>query len=99
MIAILLRQACMNPEPLVKAIISAMLLMEHCDSEEIDPDTAVRGLENIAYELLQLTGNDRAEFLAVPDRVADSTPDKLEARFVRSIPFSIGMSADPPSSS
>ena len=63
--AILLEQVGMNPEPLVKAIVLVMLLMEDSGPEEIDPDTAVRGLENMAYELLQLTGNDRAEFLAV----------------------------------
>jgi hypothetical protein len=85
----------MNPEPLIKAIISAMLLMEQRGSEEIDPDTAVRGLENIAYELLKLTGTDRAEFLTALERVAESTPDKLEAGYVRSIPFRIGMSAVP----
>ncbi|MGD0066930.1 MAG: hypothetical protein ABSB76_26225 [Streptosporangiaceae bacterium] len=88
----------MNPEPLVKAIISAMLLLEHGGSEQINPDTALRGLEDIAYQLLQLTENDRAELLTVLERVADATPDKPTARFIRSIPFSTGMSADPPPS-
>jgi hypothetical protein len=68
-----------DPEPLVKAIISAMLLMEHSDPGEIDPDTAVRGLENMAHELLQLTGNDRAEFLAVLDSIAVSVTDEPTA--------------------
>jgi len=44
--------------------------------------------------LLKLIGNDRAEFLAVLERIAGLAVQEREARFIRSIPFSIGMSED-----
>jgi hypothetical protein len=89
----------MNPEPLVRAIVAAMMLMEECGPDEIDPDTAVRGLENMGYEILQLSGDDRGEFLELIERMAQSS-DSHTAEFIRAIPFSIGMVDDlPPESS
>ncbi|MEV4333103.1 hypothetical protein AB0K02_21565 [Streptomyces sp. NPDC049597] len=79
----------------MNAIITAMMLMEHCGPDEIDPDTAVRGLENMGYELLQLTGDDRAEFLALLERMAAAADDPHTAAFIRSVPFSIGMTEEP----
>jgi hypothetical protein len=81
----------MDPEPLVKAVISAMMLMEQCGPDEIDPDTAVHGLENIGHELLQLSENDRSEFLDLLERLATSASDEPTARFIRSVPFMLGM--------
>jgi len=83
-----------NPEPLVNAVIAAMMLLEECGPDEIDPDTAVRGLENMGHELLKLTGDDRTEFLALLERMAEAADDPRTERFIRSIPFSIGMSED-----
>ena len=86
----------MNAEPLVGAIISAMMLLEESDSDQVDPDTAVRGLEHMAAELLRLTGADRSEFLAVLEHLAEATEDAHAARFIRALPFSIGMTEVPP---
>jgi hypothetical protein len=85
----------MNPEPLVRAIVAAMMLMEECGPEEIDPDTAVRGLENMGHEILQLSGDDRAEFLDLIERMAQCS-DEHTATYIRAIPFSIGMVDGPP---
>lgn len=80
----------MNPEPLVRAIVAAMMLMEECGPEEIDPDTAVRGLENMGYEILQLSRDDRDELLELIERMARDS-DSHTADFLRAVPFSIGM--------
>ena len=88
----------MNPEPLVRAIVAAMMLMEQCGPDEIDPDTAVRGLENMGYEILQLSGNDREEFINLIERMARDS-DSRTAEFMRSRPFSIGMVDGLPSGS
>lgn len=85
----------MNAEPLVRAILAATLLLEDCRPEEVNPDTAVRGLENIAYELLMLTGADRSEFLDLLRRMESTTDDPREAQWLRSLPFSIGMVEEP----
>jgi hypothetical protein len=85
----------MNPEPLVRAIVAAMMLMEECGPDEIDPDTAVRGLENMGHEILQLSGPDRAEFLELIEHMA-RTGDAHTATFLRAIPVSVGMVEGPP---
>lgn len=84
----------MNPEPLARAVIAAMLLLEHCGPEEVDPDTAVKGLENMTHELLRLTAADRSEFVSLLEGIADSTTDDAEARFILSIPFAIGFTPE-----
>jgi hypothetical protein len=84
----------MNPEPLVRAIVAAMMLLEESEPPEVDPDTAERGLEHIGSELLQLTGADRQEFLDLVDRMAQGS-DARTAAFLRNIPFSIGMTETP----
>jgi hypothetical protein len=88
----------MNTEPLVGAIITAMMLLEESEPEQVDPDTAVRGLEHMGAELMRLTGDDRTEFLTLLERLADEAGDEHTARFIRAIPFSIGMTLEPPTS-
>ncbi|MEU7019529.1 hypothetical protein ABZ990_02565 [Streptomyces sp. NPDC046203] len=81
----------MNPEPLVRSIIAAMMLLEECEPDEVDPDTAVRGLESMGYELLQLSEDERGEFVELLERMATSEADPRTAEFLRSVPFAIGM--------
>ncbi|WP_162952041.1 hypothetical protein [Streptomyces griseorubiginosus] len=81
----------MNEEPLIKAVVAAMLLLEQCGPDEVDPDTAVRGLENIGYELLKFTEVERVEFMNLIERVASSESDPHVAEFTRNVPFAIGM--------
>jgi hypothetical protein len=81
----------MNAEPLVNAIVCAMMMMEDSGPDEINPDTAERCLENMGYELMQLRGGDREEFLALLERMANEATDERTSRFIGSIPFSIGM--------
>jgi hypothetical protein len=83
-----------NVEPLVKAIVSAMMLMEDCGPDEINPDTAQRGLENMAYELMQLTGGDQEEFIFLLRRMSAEAEDERTRRFLESVPFSIGMTEE-----
>jgi hypothetical protein len=81
----------MDAAPLANAVITALMLLEHSDDSEIDPDIAVRGLENIAHELLKLQGEDRVEFLALLERIAAQERNQVTAEFVRAVPFKIGM--------
>src|SRR5215470_17294383 len=53
------REGKMDNEPLLKAIIVAMMFLEHSGPDEVDPDSAVKCLENMSYELLQHAGPDR----------------------------------------
>ncbi|MEU8607341.1 hypothetical protein AB0C29_05000 [Actinoplanes sp. NPDC048791] len=81
----------MNCEPLVNAIAAAMMFLEESGDDEVDPDSAVRALENMSHALLQYAGPDREDFLELIERVADGTADEHDARFIRDIPRMIGM--------
>ena len=83
----------MNVEPLIRAIISAMMLLEHSDPDEVDPDTAVKGMENMGHELLKLNAGDRLAFLTVLEGIAESENDGSVADFVRSMPFMLGFAS------
>lgn len=52
----------MDSTPLVRAIVEALMFLEHATDDEIDPDVAVRGMEVISHELDALSKVDRAEF-------------------------------------
>jgi hypothetical protein len=87
----LAREGKMDSEPLLKAIIAAMMFLEHSGPDEIDPDSAVKCLENMSYELLQLAGSDRREFLELIERIANQMPEERQRGFIRDIPRMTGM--------
>ena len=77
----------MDNEPLVRAVIAALMLLEHSGDEEINPDVAVRGMENIGHELETMTDADRADFRRILDEIAGGSEDVNYANFVRAIPL------------
>jgi hypothetical protein len=77
-----------NPKPLVNAVVAALVLLENCGPDEVNPDTAVRGMENIGYELNRLTGAERGEFTNLLEIIA--TEESEAAEFIRNIPFMLG---------
>lgn len=84
----------MNVDPLIRALAGAMILLEEADDAELDQHLAVRGLENIGYELMQVGQEDRAEFLEAIRRVAASEGNPRAADYIRGIPFKIGMTVE-----
>lgn len=81
----------MNTEPLVRSVLTALMLLENSDSSEVDPDVAVAGMEAISHELHQMGTADVAEFVAVVRRIADEEADPHYRAFYRSVPFALGM--------
>lgn len=81
----------MRQDPLVKTIVAALMLLEDSGDDEINPDTAVRGMENIAHELLALTDDERAEFIYLVEELASAETDERYAAFTRRVPQMIGM--------
>lgn len=77
--------------PMCHALVDAMLLLESAAPDEIDPDIAVRGMENISSSLLMLDSDDqrllRQNFLDIAER----SDDDVYAKFVRSLPEMIGL--------
>lgn len=58
------------PRPLVEAIYGAIALLAHSPDDEVSPDIAVRGLEDIAASLLDLTADEQVDFLAICVEIA-----------------------------
>jgi hypothetical protein len=71
--------------------LSPMMFLEHSGPDEVDPDSAVKCLENMSYELLQLAGSDRKEFLELIETVANQMPDERQRGIIRDIPRMTGM--------
>jgi hypothetical protein len=65
----------------IKVIVATMALLENSGPDEIEPDTAVQGLEAIGYELLQLADQDRSKFIAVINEIASSERDEGVSKF------------------
>lgn len=77
----------MDNTPLVRAIVEALMFLEHAADDEIDPDAAVRGIETIGGELDALNHADRAEFRRVLERIAETSGDNGDALRAREVPF------------
>ena len=77
--------------PLIRALIDAVLLLETAGPKEIDPDTAVRGLEHIASSLLTLDKADQQELRGHLLQIAEAEQDEAYRRFVRSMPDMLGL--------
>lgn len=77
--------------PLIHALIDALLLLECSGPDEVNPDTAVRGMENIASSLLALEEPDQRMLRQHLVEIADSAQDEAYAKFVRSLPDMLGL--------
>ncbi|GAB3449787.1 hypothetical protein [Actinophytocola sediminis] len=75
----------MDHTPLVRAIVEALMFLEHAGDDEIDPDAAVRGVEGISHELSAMSDADRAEFRLVLARIAETSGE--HGRRAREVPF------------
>lgn len=82
-----------NLNPIIRALIDALLLLEFAGSSEINPDTAVRGMENIASSLLALEVSDQIQLRNKFDELADDEHDQVFERFIRSLPDMLGLAS------
>jgi hypothetical protein len=80
--------------PVIRALIDAVLLLESAGPDEINPDTAVRGMENIASSLLALEKSDQQALRGHLLHIAESAQDQTYASFVRSLPEMLGLAED-----
>ena len=71
-----------NQEPLVRAIINAFLFLENSGDDEVDPHSAVKAMEDIAYPLLTLSDKDQLKLRAALSAIADTETDEGYKRFV-----------------
>lgn len=81
----------MEERPLVLALIDACLLLELCDADEIDPDTAARAMDDICAHLMRLRHDDQVELRAQLDEIADDSQDPEYATFVACLGDRVGL--------
>ncbi|GGQ92126.1 hypothetical protein [Kitasatospora griseola] len=60
---------------LARAVLSAIMLLDHSSDDEIDRDVASQGLENIASDLNSMNEAERQEFRRVLGRIVEEEPD------------------------
>ena len=78
--------------PLAHAIIDAFLFLENSGDSEVDPDSAVRVMENMSASLLKLSEADQLELRALLEKIADNEKESRPYRdFVRKLPDAIGL--------
>jgi hypothetical protein len=83
----------MNVEPLVRAVIVAMMLLENSSDTDISPDVAVGGMESVVGELLMIEERDRPELLHMLANIGEAEGESDVGMFVRFLPFVIGLNA------
>ncbi len=79
--------------PLINALIDAFLLLESSGPDEVNPDTAVRGMENMASSLLTLEQSDQLALREKLKQIAESAQDQSYRDFVSGLPDMIGLAA------
>ena len=82
-----------NYLPLIHAIIDAELFLESAGPNEVDPDSAVRCMENIASSLLALDKSDQLALRSHFERIAEAGQDASYAKLVRELPDNIGLAS------
>ncbi len=82
-----------NYFPLIRGIINAFLFLESAGPDEVDPDSAVRCMEDIASSLLVLEKPDQLELRSHLEKMADGEENVAYRNFVRALPDKIGLAA------
>jgi hypothetical protein len=83
-----------DPLPLIYALIDALLLLETSGPEEVNPDVAVRGMENIASSILQMEESDQQMLRVSLRQIGEQSEDEAYKRFVLSLADMIGLAPE-----
>jgi hypothetical protein len=79
--------------PLILGLIEAYLFLESSRPNELNPDSAVRCMENISADLLTLSLADQIEMRQQFIKIADESEDTPYKNFVRELPDMIGLAS------
>ena len=77
--------------PLIRALIDAFFFLESAGPDEVDPDSAVRCMEDMASRLLTLSQDDQLALRAYLERFENNDSDSAYTDFVRAISDDIGL--------
>jgi hypothetical protein len=75
-----------NHLPLVYGLIDAFLFLETAGSNEVEPGSSVRCMENMASSLLALDRADQLELRSIFEQIANEAEESRYAHFTRALP-------------
>ncbi len=84
--------------PLIHGLIDAFLFLETAGPNEVNPDSAVRCMENIASSLHALDKADQLALRSLLEKVADDSYNQSYKEFVKALPDAIGLASSGPQS-
>jgi hypothetical protein len=82
-----------NYLPLIHAVIESLLFFESAGPNDVDPDSAVRCMENIAANLLALDKSDQLALRSHLVSISKESQDPSYATFVSELPDNIGLAS------
>jgi hypothetical protein len=76
---------------LVQVIAQVAVFLEFADDGTLNPDAAVKQLEDLAFQLQQLPPADRAEFIRLLNEIGREWPSERERAYLLDLPAAIGI--------
>jgi hypothetical protein len=80
---------------LLEGLFACLVFLDESPDDIVDPDSAVRTMENAAAPLLTLSADDRATLVGLIRDHAATIPDATWRDFVSRQPFALGLIDDP----
>lgn len=78
-------------------VVDIVWWLDSCGDEEVDPDSAVKMMENVAWVMGELPADQQHRLIEVLVELADAEEDPARAKQLRSFPFACGLVEDDPS--
>jgi hypothetical protein len=78
-------------------IVDIMWWLDSCGDEEVDPDSAVKMMENVAWIMGELPADQQQRLIETLGTLADAEQHPARAKQLRSFPFAYGLVEDDPS--
>ena len=85
-----------NNLPLIHAIIDALLFLESAGPDEVNPDSAVKCMENMAASLLTLEESDQLSLRSLLRQIAEETGTAAYKNFVANLADAVGLATPRP---
>lgn len=76
---------------LLRAVLDSLVFLEDSGDDIVDPDSAVRAMENIGHSLLTLSEPDRAELVSMINQLAVAEKAGPWRDFILNTPFAVGL--------
>ena len=82
-------------DPLVSVlaglVVDIVWWLDSCDDEEVDPDSAVKMMENVAWVMGNLPDDQQQRLIEALGGLAAAEQDPARAKQLRSFPFGCGL--------